>query len=801
MGRKINVEIFIPFLVFFFVSLLFYYQIFLGQIPINGNLLVSLWPPLNFLKWPEFPTGVPFKFMGVDEVREFYPLLDFTFDSMRSGIIPLWNPYNFSGYSHIGNWASAVFYPLHAFIFVLSKPYVFILLKLSAIVFSGLFTYFYLRTLNLSRASSYFGAIAFSGSATMQIWNSEIWQSTHAFLWLPLVLFSIEKFIRTNKIQFVLVLAFSIAMSIMAGYIQPTIYLLIVSSVYALFRVFIEKKEKLKRLLKIISGIILGFGMASVQLFPAIEAYLLSPRSQIQLHDLNISFLLPLSHIVTFFVPDFFGNIVTQNWLLQRPGQYYENMIYIGVVPLVFLIFSFYLKKYFNYFVFFAIAALISLSLTFDFPTSRLIYDLKIPFLSSAIPIRVIFITCFAVSVLSALGLEWWLKEKDKRKTFIGTLPLFLIFAGIGSFIIYSIATNLKLSNFPDNWYFISARNFVIPTVFLFCAVLALLLGQYILKLKKYVWLFLILLLLGNSFLFTQKYISFSDKKFLYPSHQLFQFIKENQGISRYWGYGSAALPNNFATVYKIYSPEGYDPVNISYYNELLSSSRRGEYEGVFSRSDALLYAVTEFPFKDVDDPRYRIMDTLGVKHIGFEKSELSKIEQARLDPSRYEKVWEQDNFIVFENKKAYPRVFLADRFVLRTDKEESLKTIYDRNIDLRSTVVVSENISIDKSEGRASAEITSYSPNRVTIEVDSDEPKILVLSDAYYPGWKAKVNNAETKIYRANHALRAIVVPRGSSSVVFSYDPLSFKLGMLATIASIFAIGVIYLLSRKYAA
>src|SRR3989337_2242828 len=174
MGRKINV---IPIFVFLVVALIIYYPILLGEIPFNGNLLVGLWPPLNFLKWTEFPAGIPFKFMGVDEVREFYPLLDFTYNSFRSGQIPLWNPYNFSGYSHIGNWASTVFYPIHLSIFILSKTWVLILLKLSVIILSGSFTYLYLRTIKLSTISSYFGAFSFAFSSTMQIWNAEIWQS------------------------------------------------------------------------------------------------------------------------------------------------------------------------------------------------------------------------------------------------------------------------------------------------------------------------------------------------------------------------------------------------------------------------------------------------------------------------------------------------------------------------------------------------------------------------------------------------------------------------------------------------
>lgn len=743
--------------------------------------------------------------MGIDEVREFYPLLDFNYDSFKSGTIPLWNPYNFSGYSHLGNLASAVFYPLHILILLFSKTWVFISLKLSAAVLAGFFTYLYLRTLKLNELSSYFGAVAFAFSATMQIWTAEIWQSTHAFLWLPLALFSIEKLLRERKIQFTILLGFSIAMSIMAGYIQPTIYLLLILLLYAIFRASIERRRNIQTIIKLGAGFVLGLAISAIQLFPGIEAYVLSPRSQVSLHNVNISFLLPPIHFITFFVPDFFGNIVTLNWFANLKGQYYENMIYVGIVPLVLVGFSFWLKKYRSYVAFFAAVALVSLSLTFDLPTSRLIYDLSIPFLSTAIPIRVIFVASFTISVLSAIGFEWWIKEKDKHKTFIGIFPLFLIFAGIAFYIFYVYANNIQFNKFPTNWYIISARNFVIPGAFALGSILILFLGQYFLKIKKYLGFILIFVLFSNSFLFAHKYITFSDNKFLYPSHPLIEFIKENQGLFRYWGYGSANLPNNFATVHKIYSPEGYDPVNISFYNELLSSSRNAQYEGAFSRSDAQLYPVTEFPFRDINDTRYAVMDILGIKYVGFEKGELLKIEKQRLDPSRYEKVWEKDNFIVFENKKVFPRVYLTDKFIVKTKREESIAEIYDRNIDLTNTIIVSENMPIQENKSLGSAQILNYTPSKITIKTEANDSKILVLSDAFYPGWKAKINSTtasgqavETKIYRVNHALRGVVVPRGKSIIVFSYQPTSFHAGILITVSSVLLAGLILIRTRK---
>ena len=336
MEKKAYLELLIIFFIFTFLSLFIFHPIFLDKIPFNSNLLVAFWSPWKFIIWEKFPTGIPFKFMGVDEVREFYPLLDFTYDSIKNKTVPLWNPYNFSGYPHLANWASAVFYPLHLSMLFFSKVQTLIFLKLSAVILSGFFTYLYLRSILLSKYSSFAGSLFFSLSSTMLIWNAEIWQSVHSFLWLPLALFSIEKFARTNKLSFLILLSISIALSIMAGYIQPTIYLLIFVFTYALFKTFLSKKKRVGDFIKLSVGILLGFGISAAQLVPGIESYILSPRSSVGLKDLNISFLIPLNQLVTFIVPDFFGNITTQNWFLSRPGQYYENMIYVGLVPFFF---------------------------------------------------------------------------------------------------------------------------------------------------------------------------------------------------------------------------------------------------------------------------------------------------------------------------------------------------------------------------------------------------------------------------------------------------------------------------------
>jgi uncharacterized membrane protein YfhO len=66
-----------------------------------------------------------------------------------------------------------------------------------------------------------------------------------------------------------------------------------------------------------------------------------------------------------------------------------------------------------------------------------------------------------------------------------------------------------------------------------------------------------------------------------------------------------------------------------------------------------------------------------------------------------------------------------------------------------------------------------------VSIKASSNGTGILVLADSYYPGWKVFVDGKETKILRANHFFRGVVLEPGEHDVRFEYEPWTFTLGL----------------------
>jgi hypothetical protein len=93
--------------------------------------------------------------------------------------------------------------------------------------------------------------------------------------------------------------------------------------------------------------------------------------------------------------------------------------------------------------------------------------------------------------------------------------------------------------------------------------------------------------------------------------------------------------------------------------------------------------------------------------------------------------------------------------------------------------------------------EFVSENNNRIDLHVTTKEDAFLVLSDTYFPGWKAYVDGNPVKIFRANYNFRAVSIPPGKHDVKFVYRPTSVRLGVLVTSLGIIGIAVVGFSSR----
>ena len=73
-------------------------------------------------------------------------------------------------------------------------------------------------------------------------------------------------------------------------------------------------------------------------------------------------------------------------------------------------------------------------------------------------------------------------------------------------------------------------------------------------------------------------------------------------------------------------------------------------------------------------------------------------------------------------------------------------------------------------------------------MRITRTNPGWLVISQARYPGWKARIGGQEVPLVRANYAFDAIALPQGESEIEFSYEPTSLRLGLWISAASALA-------------
>jgi hypothetical protein len=147
----------------------------------------------------------------------------------------------------------------------------------------------------------------------------------------------------------------------------------------------------------------------------------------------------------------------------------------------------------------------------------------------------------------------------------------------------------------------------------------------------------------------------------------------------------------------------------------------------------------------------------------------------------------EFDLMLVRNSTPVKPRAYLSRRPEGAT-APVSAAALFDRPDFLDGTVDVIETP--DALPGPAAAgraDIERYEPEQVRIHTETTAPAVLVLVDAFAPGWRATLGTGtELPVLRANILMRAVVVPAGNHVVTFSYRTPLLAAGLAATATGI---------------
>ena len=145
---------------------------------------------------------------------------------------------------------------------------------------------------------------------------------------------------------------------------------------------------------------------------------------------------------------------------------------------------------------------------------------------------------------------------------------------------------------------------------------------------------------------------------------------------------------------------------------------------------------------------------------------------------------------VVYENTTVFPRAFVVYEARPLPPEKDVLATL--RAADLRRTVFLegwTESASPRPSPQSGTVHVVEHQPNRVVMQAEAGPAGYLVLADVWYPGWRCQIDGRPVPLYRADYLFRGVALPEGEHTVVFSFEPASYRIGR--TISLIAAIGV----------
>lgn len=161
---------------------------------------------------------------------------------------------------------------------------------------------------------------------------------------------------------------------------------------------------------------------------------------------------------------------------------------------------------------------------------------------------------------------------------------------------------------------------------------------------------------------------------------------------------------------------------------------------------------------------------------------------------ARWRHIEDAGDTSIYENLLAMPRAWLTPAAVsLRP--EDIFKAIKSSVMpdgsafDPRAVALVEEPLALQGKGAEGTARVVHIDDTAVEVLTDTTSSAFLVLSDMYYPGWKATIDGIPTHLFRADYILRGVMVPAGGHIVRFEYVPQSFYSGILISAASLLAI------------
>jgi hypothetical protein len=132
---------------------------------------------------------------------------------------------------------------------------------------------------------------------------------------------------------------------------------------------------------------------------------------------------------------------------------------------------------------------------------------------------------------------------------------------------------------------------------------------------------------------------------------------------------------------------------------------------------------------------------------------------------------------------------------IVKAGDEPVLSTILDPRFDATRVALVDSAAPVTGTQISAMPPATgigvhtaSYAPGHIQLELAKPAPtgSALVVSENYYPGWKATADGKEAPVVRTDYSLMSVVLPAGATHVELTFTSPAYERGKMLTLLAL---------------
>ena len=700
----------------------------------------------------------------------------------RGGPYPLWNPYVFLGMPSFGSltYNPYVYFPdvilkwIHVVLPFL-PPMTWLLLYY---FLGGLFTFLLLKEKGLSLESGFFAAIVFMLTPNLVAIGAFGHGSkliTSAFI--PIVMMTAIRLLSKGDALSFGFLALTAGLQLLRAHVQIVYYTWMALGFYCMLFLLMDSsnglrfRARLTRVGYVAGAIVVALAFAAVLYLPVHDYSAYSSRGGAEGGGLEFGRATDWSfspvEMMTFLVPSWLGFGGSTYWG-SMPFTDYPN--YMGILPL-FLAFVGLLSIRRRDVLFFGLLALFSLLISFGKHLEflyRLLYQGLPYFNKFRVPVMILVLLQFSVAALAAYGIEKLRREREGSKkspleraslliavVFAAVWLLWLVFGeNLGSWykgLVTGSPRGLS-AQAAEQCLAMVKRDILVVGFIGFAGFMSI---NLFLKRKLTALLLVVILAFltvidiwrVDARIFSPMVAERSSMTKESFRDDAIEFLQKDSSFYRIMPLGREFTDNKYAG-FGIASVGGYHAAKPALYEKF--------YDRIIKPGTLTPAVLAMLDVKYLVLPNYiSAGPLLTLVHDGSRK--------------------------VYQFNAVLPRAFLVDSVAVLTEEGAVLDAIASDWFDPSRTAFVLEPVPggpVTK-EG-SSVRIVSYGLNRVDIEANIAKPCFMVLSELYYPDWKAQIDGAQVKIYRTDFLLRGLPLAPGNHTIEFYYDSRSLKRGVL---------------------